>query len=352
MDYNERIQSKVEMVFQIVNEFLSERLTKEEAKNRIDIEMVNIRPAQYEAIKVELGKRLNDSSSSLKNEKLFDLFKNYLSLPYTKLENGHPLRNYYEENSRVRNYLLAIDQMEGAEVTLDDWRKIYESIKDFTIHIERQKNNFYPLMILVSMRLQVEKVKELGETVIEQIHKNLDRINNEDIIEFLINQRNFTQTVMDYLELEERVLFPKALSRLTNQEFKELRESDDRYGYSFIGVPNNFTPKEEKKEFDSEFILSSLLASKYSALIYYSLSGEPISIMGSQVRDADLAISEEIKEALLNETGMTKKYYYKEERKTFLVSYNLVLDSLGKPQGILKTKEDISEIQQKAILTI
>jgi len=349
MDYKEGIQAKVEIVFRIANQFLAEQLELAEAKKQIDREMVNIRPAQYEAVKIELGKRLSDSSSPLKTEKFFDLFKNYLSLPFTRLETGHPLRNYYEENNRVRSYLLAIDEMEGGEAALEDWRNVYESIKEYQVHIERQVKDFYPLMLSLSMRLQIEKAKELGAEVVERIHKNEGLLAIENIVEFLINQRSFTQSMMDYMELEERVLFPKALSRLTNQEFKELRKLDDRFGYAFIDQPKDYVPKETKKGFESELVLSSLINSKYVGIIYYTLSGEPISTEGKQIREMDLAISEEIKEALLKGNSEAKKYYYKDENGAFLITYCLIFDAFGKPQGIVKTKEDIGEIQQKSI---
>ena len=115
MEQQERIEAKVGILFQIADQYLSGQIPLEKAKELVSFEMVHIRPAQFEAMKVELGERLK-KEDRFKSEKLFELFKQYISPPFNKLQIGHPLRNYYEENSRLRSYLLEIDQMEGEDV--------------------------------------------------------------------------------------------------------------------------------------------------------------------------------------------------------------------------------------------
>lgn len=349
MDYRERIQSKLDIVFQIAGGYLSEQLTAAETKEQMDREMVSIRPAQWEAVKIELGIRLK-AAGSLEAEKLFDLFKAYLPPPYHQLEAGHPLRNYQEEINSVRSCLLAIDEMEGEEMTLESWREVYAAMRGFEVHVRRQEKNLYPLMASVGLRLQAEKAKASGNAVISQIRQNEALLDQGEIIEFLVNQRSLTQIVTEYLELEERVLFPKALSKLTNQDFQELRASDDQEGYAFIAQPGIFILKEEKVRTDSEFILQNLLTAKKMDMVYYTLSGELVSSMvsrfGDRIADAGLPIPAEIKERLLNGPEQQIRSLYHEGEATFLVTYSLATDDLGKSQGILKITEDMSEIRE------
>jgi len=305
MDYRERIEAKVGILFQIANQYLSGQMQLEEAKKLLGGEMVSIRPAQLEATKTELGERLKTEDNPAKSEKLFELFRNYLPPPYHKLQAGHPLRNYYEENSMARSVLLTIDEMEGEEAARPDWKEKYELLSEFTVHIRRLEKNFYSLLVPMNMRLQVEKAKDLGKAIHNEISENLVRLENGETFDFLLHQRSLSRNLMNYLDLEERVLYAKALIKLKDRDFVNLRKSDDIEGYAFMEQPEEFIPSESRKHPaglddgngqteeagtkrtnagpDPGLILSALLEAKELGLEYYTLSGELVSVMGSEI---------------------------------------------------------------------
>jgi len=351
MEYRERIQSKVGILFQIAEQYLSGQIPQEQAKEQIGSEMTRIRPAQLEAVKAELAERLQASDSQLQSEKLFELFRNYLSPPFHKLQNGHPLRNYWEENSRVRTCLVKMDQMEGEQAAVSDWAEVYEFLSRFRIHIKRQKQNFHPLLISLDMGAQIEKITVLGSAILDEIDKNHERLKKNAIVDFLFYQRNLIQMLMEYLDLEEKVLYPKVLVALTDQDFTSLRNKDDQAGYAYIEKPDRFIP--EKNEIvakirpDSDVILKALLPAKEMGIVYYSLSGEVTFLMGN-VNEHDLQIPEEIKQKLLRGSLKKKKYKLLKGDQTYLVTYSQVTDHSGKTQGFLKSIENISELGESA----
>lgn len=352
MDYRERIEAKVGILFQIADQYLSGQMPLEEAKELFGCEMVSIRPAQFEAVKTELGERLTAEDNPAKSEKLFELFRNYLPPPYHKLQAGHPLRNYYEENSMIRSVLLKIDEMEGEEAARSDWRERYELLSEFTVHINRLEKNFYPLLIPIDMRLQVEKAKDLGKAICNEISENLERLESGAHFDFLLHQRSLSQILMNYLDLEERVLYSKALISLKDQNFVNLRRSDDKEGYAFIEQPADFAPKEKRDagngRSDPGPILSALLEAKDLGIIYYTLAGEVVSVMGNQITEADLNLSEDTRKDLLERSGKRIIDCYNQGNHTFQITYSLVRDSMGIEQGILKTKENIGGIKELA----
>lgn len=244
MDYVERIEAKVGILFQIADQYLSGRIPSEEAKELINGEMVSIRPAQLEVMKEELGKRLIEAGSQAEREKLFELFRIYLPLPYNKLQAGHPIRNYFEESCAGRSLLLGLDKMEGGEATAEDWKDLYDSLSPFTTRIERQEKNFYPLLIPMGMRLQVEKAREMGAELSGLISENRELLESGKLVDFLFHQRSLSRIFMSYLGLEERVLYAKALTGLTDQDFAKLRISDDESGYFLAEPPEKFIPSE------------------------------------------------------------------------------------------------------------
>ncbi len=367
MDYRERIEIKVAVVFLITNQYLSGQIPLEQAKEQVNAEMASSRPAQFEAVKAELGKRLEKCENPAELGKMLELFINYLPLPFMKLQNGHPLRNYYEENSRVRSCILRMDEMEEEEVELDAWRDIYEFLRKFMLHIKRQEKNLYPLLIPFGMSRQVKKARELGDAIIHKAGKNQELLESGNGIDFLFYQRSIAQRIMNYLDLEERVLFPKALMSLNNQELRELRTADDQEGYVYIEQPADFVPEENDRAFsgtkgdnhpagtkgketgqvgtESGILLPALLATKDMGMIYYTLSGEAVFLMGKQLSETDMQISEATRQALFNGSARQKKYWFNQGNQTFLITYSLVKDGHGNPQGIVKLKEDISEIK-------
>jgi DUF438 domain-containing protein len=345
MDYRERTEAKVGVAFQIADQYLSDKIPLEEAKNQLAGEMANIRPAQFESIKMKLGEKLRVADSQVITEKLLNLFQNYLPFPYSRLELGHPIRNYYEENRIVRSFLVRVDEMEGEEATVDTWKEIYERLSQFQIHIKRQEKNFYPLLLPAGMRLQIEKVKELGDAIIHEISNNQEILKSGDLFRFIFHQRSLTQIFMNYLDLEERVILPKALRSLTEETFTELKRSDDMDGYVYIDKPADFIPKDTPKiGVDHGMLLPAVLASREMGLVYYTLTGEIVSVLGEQITKEDLPITEGTRQAILNDSEKKLKYWYNKGNKRFLITYSLVMDHQKNRLGILKTKEDISEI--------
>ncbi|MEL7657872.1 MAG: hypothetical protein AAGU75_18415, partial [Bacillota bacterium] len=156
-----------------------------------------------------------------------------------------------------------------------------------------------------------------------------------------------SQTFMSYLDMEERVLYPKALISFTNHDFETLRRSDDIEGYVFVEPPAEFTPaqtetagKEAAKiRTDLDLILPAVLAAKEMSIVYYTPSGEVVSVMGNQIAESDLQISEETRRSLLDGSEKQINYWYNQGNQTYLITCSTVTDSLGKCQGLLKRKE-------------
>lgn len=150
---------------------------------------------------------------------------------------------------------------------------------------------------------------------------------------------------MDYLDLEERALYARALQSLTSQAFEKLRCADDDAGYVFIGKPPEFVPKEKPKKdaADPAMILTALLSAKEMRIVYYSLAGEVVSVMGSGISEEDLPLPEELRQEMLNSGGNPRKCFKKEGGENDLITYSFVTDSRGNRQGILKIEEIIGE---------
>lgn len=361
LNSNQRIQTKIGTIFQIADLYLLGKIQIEEAKEQIYNEMVDIRPVQFEAFKNELGKRIIKVNDDEETKKLLSLFANDLPFPYKKIKEGNPLRNYCEENNRVRRHLIEIDEMEGKDESFDVWMDLYESLSKYKIHIQRLKKNFYPLMIPLGMSRHVQNAEKLGERIIDNITKNQKLLNDGDILNFLLNQRQLIMNFMDYLKLEEKVLLLKASELMTNEDLLGLRNQDDLEGYAYIEKPIYFVPKENQNIFlkkdpmDAQvdmdknknygLLLWALLEAKKINLIYFGLSGELLYSVGEEIEESDRYLSEKTKQLLLRERKEQRRSMVQRGNKSYLITHCLVKDHQGKPQGFLMIKEEQHDLE-------
>ena len=351
MNFQEAIDSKVGAIFEVADRYLANELSLEESKDLIYNEMSNIRPAQFDQFKLELGTRIKKLDHPVEIERLYEIFGNYLPFPYKKLEEGHPIRNYYQENNIVRQYLISMDKMEGENKSLDDWKNVYELLNEYQIHIQRLSENLYPYLLSKGMHQQIEKLQESGILIGNEIIKNQDLLGDNQFFDFLLNQKKLALIFMKHLDLEERLIFPSALKLMTEEELLKLRELDDQEGYAYIERPVSFTPQKNNKVFTIQdnhsfnFLLPQLLTAKQMSIVYYNPLGEVVYFTGKQLKDEDFRISDRMKEELLKGKE-EKKGWYKQGLQYFLITYSLVRDGKNKIQGILKTKEAVGPMSE------
>ncbi|MDF2655850.1 MAG: hypothetical protein K0R19_2324 [Bacillota bacterium] len=317
MDYRERIAVKVGILFESADQYLSDQITMEEAKERIRIEMASIRPAQFEAVMRELEKRLNHAGEGITSQKLFRLFCNYLTPPYSKLPEGHPLRNYAEEIAYARSVLLQIDEREEAETAEAEWQRLYGLLLGFTHHLARQEKNFFPLLISKGMGPQAERASALGRQASKALAENLERLENGALIDFLYYQRNLSKTFSKYLDLSERVLYVRALHLLSGDEFVMLRKKDDEEGYAYMRSPAEFIP---------ETISWNGAGMPGDAGMSGACDCESDDVAGANnCASADLTeIPSHVKNMLLQGDGQPLYYDIQEGGRTFRITYSLL----------------------------
>ncbi|WP_426350333.1 hypothetical protein ACPWSR_03585 [Alloiococcus sp. CFN-8] len=233
----EREEIKVKAIFQIVQEYFYGKMSIEEAKSFIFGEMAFIRPKEFAAVKLEL--RIWLDKNIWDKDCLLRLFEDYLSPSYSFLEEGHPLKIYQEENNRIRDFLEKADELQEKEVALEEWKATFKLLDNFNKHYRRQQKNFYPLLIQLEMKEEIERVNELGDCIIKEMKLNLNLLCEGNTIEFLYYLRELLNRITNFLTFEERVLFSKALSKLSNLDFQELRKIDDIEGYiqGYIPLP-------------------------------------------------------------------------------------------------------------------
>lgn len=362
MNTNKQYSQKVNSILEQARLYSIGKIKLEEAKENITLEMLNIRPCQYEEFKSRLGEKLRTSINVEEVKKLMQVFDGYIPFPFKELTEGHPIRNYFEENIKMRNLLIEIDKTENQEVLIDYWIKIYDTMKNYELHIKRQEANLYVYLEKVGMIEEVRKAKSYGMKIIMELEKNINYLKKGDSFNFLFSQRDFMSDVMNYLELEERILFPGAVINLEEEDFITIKKDDDETGYSFVQKVLDFTPNGDKKKFEKliksnlekndvkqfeteHLILENLVSVMNQAILFLNFKGEVLSGMGDTLGFIKLAgiselnkfkISEELMLELIRaENNIIRAQEIGSEGKSFDVIYSIVKDEHMIPKGIL-----------------
>jgi DUF438 domain-containing protein len=159
---------------------------------------------------------------------------------------GHPIRNYLLENQAIRSRLEALatlnthldanPNMEKLQVL----KHLIQTIATFEKHYARKENILFPYL---------EKKGFSGpSTVMWGIHdqirkdwKNALQLIHEDTLGSKSNlaelkklNQQFSEQMKEMIYKEEKILFPAAIERLTENEWLQIADQESEIGYCFI----------------------------------------------------------------------------------------------------------------------
>lgn len=354
--------TKVDIIFQHAQQYLKGKITIEKAKENIGLEMSNIRPTQYEEFKQMLVNVMRNSESDVLINELKEIFAAYIPFPFRELAIGHPLKNYYEENAYVRKLLIQVDEMENEEITVDKWLEIYNEMKKYIKHINRQTENFYSYIEKNNMSKEVVNARELGNQVIVDIEENIKNLNNSDIFNFLYRQRDYMIHLMKYLDLEERYLFPAAVLNLEDEDFINIKKLDDEVGYVFLEKIDEFIPADDKSKLKERIsnnsdksqseesklenlVFKNMLEIMDQVILLFDFDGKLIKTMGNVNKLIHLTEIPDVKNYVLSEeiiidlsrnmNSVIRKHKAFYNNRFFDVVYSIVKEVDMYPKAIL-----------------
>ncbi len=347
MAVHERVQIKIEAIFQIAEDYLITKANLEASREALNPQMRNLRPIELDALKKEFVKKLSKTGDKTQQMKLGELFCIYFSPPYQELPLGHPIRNYYEENIAFREALKQLDSLLEDESSSQDWVATYEILLPYCIHTTRVRTHFYPVLMTFCPESQVKMATELGLYFEEVVHNRVENPHMTLDYDFLLDQQFFIQQMTRYLDLEEKAIFSKSIKTMTDDEFADLKASDDIFGYAYIKNPPPFEigkktifsqPIEQPFPVSHGAMLEGLMKSRGKKLTLYSKEGEllyPENRNNGHAPMLDLNICK----VLEGHPDQSIRGTVKVGEEGFLVCYSLFSDEETGDVFILKTEE-------------
>ncbi len=340
----DRIESKVAVVFEIADRLLSGEIQKNQAKTQLDGHMAQSRPAQIDRIRDVLSQRIESAADVGQADVLVKLIGPYLRPSYHMLEPGHPIRNYFNENTVMRQILIDIDKLDGESASVDVWMDYYEKMMQFNLHIERQAQCFFKEAAKRNGNKAVAQAVEMGSRAVLEVENNHKELCAGNILDFIFNQRMVVQQMTQYLDMEEKVLYPDAIKHFEGSDWERLRRADDAFGYVYIETPPAFNVEFVKRADPNPFQVTSektgdVVVNQVGAA-YLDTSARVISTSGViDLATASLIDKERIKgilDGMESDTSTQVKY----GNRTLTLIYTAMTGPSGNRDAVLVTAQE------------
>lgn len=303
---------------------------------------------------------------------------------------GHPVHTFKLENREIEKLIKdriipdaekfrAYGSPESLQALLEDIDLLQEVDK----HYLRKENLLFPYMekygitappkvmwgVDDEIRVAVREAKDLLSGSLESREQVLEKI------------KEVTDKITEMIFKEENIMFPMVLETLTEDEWAEIANASDEFGYTLIQPEGKYQPAKddiEKKasehnpqkdavHFDTGYLtpeeLNAMLntlpfditfVDKNDAVKYFTQGKErifarPKTVIGRQVSNCHPPASVHIVEQIVADFKSGKKehedFWIKMGNKFVLIRYFAVRNEKGEYLGTMEVTQDIKPIQ-------
>ena len=311
---------------------------------------------------------------------------------------GHPVYTFVQENKEARK-LLKILSRSAKKVTakspgekqLQEFESTFSRFKEIEKHFVRKENQLFPAL---------EQKQFTGPTKVmwgkhDEIRQFLKQVETyyreQDWSHFLKEFKNLTSSLKKLLFLEEKILYPTALRKLSEAEWAEIKRGEAEIGYAWVKPANLWDAnlvagravhqkieqieksggemmakiKLETGELTTEqinLLLKNLpfdvtFVDENDTVRYYSDTPDRIfprspGIIGRAVQNChppkSVHIVNNIVQSFKNKTKKVADFWIRMGERLVYIRYFPIYDQSGAYKGVIEVSQEISAIQKLA----
>jgi len=158
---------------------------------------------------------------------------------------GHPVHTYREENKAVRKVLKRIRPLlrqvsRGARA--EEFEKELEQLKRIEIHYRRKENQLFPYLEQVDFTGPSKVMWGKHDEIRAQLRELETAYREQDWGRFTSVGRGLLRAVRRMIFMEEKILFPTSLKKLSDKQWVEIRRGESEIGYAWVQPGNLWDP--------------------------------------------------------------------------------------------------------------
>jgi DUF438 domain-containing protein len=313
----------------------------------------------------------------------------------SKVLPGHPVHTYLQENKALRKILkrtrpLLKQVPRGAR--REEFQRVLEELKAIEVHYRRKENQLFPYLEQVEFTGPSKVMWGKHDEIRTQLREFEDAYKQENWNRFSAAGRGLLRAVRRMIFMEEKILFPTSLKKLSERQWAEIRRGEGEIGYAWVQPGNLWDPsvviagslaKELGKDQGSEAApgaetpaeipldVGALLPQQINLMLrnlpldmtyvdendrvrYYSQGRERIfprspAVIGRAVQNchppASVHVVEKILESFKRKERDTAEFWLTLNDRFIHIRYFALYDQEGAYRGVVEVSQDVTDIR-------
>ncbi len=204
---------------------------------------------------------------------IIDVFRDVLVQNELELPQGHPIQTYENEASAIEVVLLQMENLLKKKFIKNQWLEVYEKLNQINIHFSRKQNQLFSVLEQKGFDRPSKVMWTFDNNVRDEIKQAYILLNEDKDQEFIAAQENVIHLVRDILQKERDVLYPTSLKMISDEEFAQMRVSDDEIGYCLIENPPAFKLNDTDQPEESLAVDNGFMNELSDLLVKYGVGG-------------------------------------------------------------------------------
>ncbi len=228
-------------------DYFNGRISLEEAKNKMKASFEKITAEEFAIAEQHLiGHGISDDVLTKRLAEILEIFDGILVSTEVDVPKGHPIRTYMDEIIEIKKVLTSMSEQLNKKFIKNQWLELYDKLSQISIHFSRKQNQLFPALEKGGFDKPSKVMWTLDNNIKDIIRKSKALLSEDKDKEFLALQPEVIDMIKDMMIKENEILFPTAMEMLTNEDFINMRVSDDEIGYCLIDNPPAFVNPDSK----------------------------------------------------------------------------------------------------------
>ena len=150
---------------------------------------------------------------------------------------GHPVHTYRDENRVARKLLRRLRRAAGRAAkgrNTDELAAVLEELSQIEVHYQRKENQLFPYLEQTGFDAPSKVMWGKHDEIRAQMKRVREAVSKADYGSLRALVRSLTRQMRTMIFMEERILFPTALRKLTDLHWVRIRMGEPAIGYAWV----------------------------------------------------------------------------------------------------------------------